>query len=467
MPRSVRKVQPPLKFLPQKLDPLVINVVKLLLPLWLRYRLSIADIQTKNAETLVELYQKFQAKQVRLLLAFRHPNTNDPFTMAYLLWYAVPRAAKRMGVKFKQPVRSYFMYDRGIPLWAGEFVSWLFPRLGGTPILRGKADRVGLRAARDLLANGEIPLSVAPEGGTNEHSELVSSLEPGVAQLGFWCVDDLQKAQRSESVYIVPIGIQYAYINPPWQPLADLLSEMEAAADVSPSAAVPSGFLSDPKKDALYGRLLRLSDRVLEIMETFYTQYYHRPFPELTSAEPGISSDALLNEQLTARLQSTLEIALQVVEDSFGLRPKGSFSDRCRQIEQAAWNRIHRNDVDKLSEMERGLADWLAEEASLQLGHMRIVERLSSITGHYILEKPTADRFADVILIVWKIVTALRGGDANSPPSLGLRTIQITVDQPLSVTERWPTYKKDRRHARQEIESLTQSLQSALEQMVT
>jgi len=38
---------------------------------------------------------------------------------------------------------------------------------------------------RDLFANGKLPMTVAPEGATNGHSEIVSPLERGVAQLGF------------------------------------------------------------------------------------------------------------------------------------------------------------------------------------------------------------------------------------------------------------------------------------------
>jgi len=49
-------------------------------------------------------------------------------------------------------------------------------------------------------------------------------LERGVAQLGFWCVEDLVKAGRSETVYIVPIGIQYRVSS--WRKL-DLLSQLE------------------------------------------------------------------------------------------------------------------------------------------------------------------------------------------------------------------------------------------------
>ncbi len=431
----------------------------------MRYKLSFASIQTKNAEILVELYQKFQAGNVRMLLTFRHPGTADPFVMAYLLWYAVPKAARRMGVKFKKPIRSHFMYDRGIPLWAGNLVTWLFPRLGGTPIFRGKADRQGLKAARDLMANSFIPLSLAPEGGANEHSEMVGALEPGAAQLGFWCVDDLQKANRSESVYIVPIGIQYAYRNLTWAPLEDLMTEMEAVSGVSSEVGVPRGYLPEPEADVLYGRLLRLSDRILDIMEGFYSRYFHRTFTEI--APVALDAKGCERSQyLKTRLQSRLEVALQVAEDYFGKQPKGSLSDRCRQLEQAGWSRIYRDGIDQLSPLEQGLADWVAEEASLKLNHMRIVERLSSVSGHYILQKPSVDRFAEIILIVWKIVEHLKGGNPHNPPNLGLKTLMISVGKPLSVTERWPTYKKDRRHARQEVNNLTQELQTSLEQLI-
>jgi len=36
----------------------------------------------------------------------------------------------------------------------------------------------------------------------------------------------LVKAGRSEAVYIVPIGIQYRYVKPPWRQLDWLLSQL-------------------------------------------------------------------------------------------------------------------------------------------------------------------------------------------------------------------------------------------------
>ena len=65
-------------------------------------------------------------------------------------------------------------------------------------------------------------------------------------------------------------------------------------------------------------------------------------------------------------------------------------------MEQAGWERIIREDLrDKtaISPVERGLADRIAEEADLRMWHMRLVESFVAVTGRYVLEKPTADRF--------------------------------------------------------------------------
>ena len=70
---------------------------------------------------------------------------------------AIGAVARAKGIPLQFPVHSHFIYDRGIPLWAGSSVGWLYSRLGGTPIVRGKIDRAGLRSARDLFANSQFP----------------------------------------------------------------------------------------------------------------------------------------------------------------------------------------------------------------------------------------------------------------------------------------------------------------------
>ena len=235
MPRSIQSTQPPLKFIPQRFNPLVLQILRWFLPLILRFRTrpwlpaGIVHIEAKNTEVLAELYQQFQAGKIRFLIAFRHPEVEDPLCMQYLLSRIVPKVARQQNIPLQDLVHSYFLYDRGMTVWAGNWLGWLFSQVGGVPVRRGRRlDRQAIQTARELFANGKLPIAVAPEGGNNGHSDIVSPLEPGVAQLGFWCVEDLQKANRSETVVIVPVGIQYRYIQPPWSKLNWLLSKLEA-----------------------------------------------------------------------------------------------------------------------------------------------------------------------------------------------------------------------------------------------
>jgi 1-acyl-sn-glycerol-3-phosphate acyltransferase len=485
MPNSITQAQPPLEFIPPAYNPIVNRVAKLVLPSWTRWRVHLSDIQVNRAEILVDLYQQFQAGKIRFIMAFRHASVNDPFCMYHLVSRAIPKAARQQGVALKQPVHAYFMYDRGIPLWAGRWVGWFLSQMGGTPIRRGKLDLQGLRSARELFVNGQFPLAAAPEGATNGHNEVVSPIEPGVAQLSFWCVEDLQKADRNEQVLIVPIGIQYYYITQDWRRLEELLSQLESDAGLSPYKPDCNGRDEDVPLDnqtqlQLYQRLIRLSEFLLSRMEEFYSKFYHynrdrwkdTPASTLDPAlNPALPSSQLpdslaVNQQLAQRLHALMHKALMVAEDYFNLQPKGSFTDRCRRLEQAGWDWIYREDLkhlETLPPVERGLADRIAEEADLRLWHMRLVESFVSVTGYYVIEKPSFERFAETLLLLWEMVTRIKGKPSFQRPSLGTQSVQITISPPLSVSDRWDAYKANRRQA---VAQLTQELQQALEKMI-
>ena len=185
MVQLFQQAQPPLQFLPPRPNRLMIKAVQVLMPYWMRWREGLQRVESHHVDTLVYLIRDFQAQKQRFLIAFRHPSPQDAFCLAHLLWYDVPRRARELGVPLQSPVHAHFIYDRGIPLWAGAWVGWLYSRLGGTSIQRGKVDRQGLRSVRQLFVEGRWPLAAAPEGGNNGHTELVSPLEPGIAQMGF------------------------------------------------------------------------------------------------------------------------------------------------------------------------------------------------------------------------------------------------------------------------------------------
>ena len=472
MPHSISQAQPPLEFIPPAFNPLVLRGAHLSLPLWLRFRTAITHIQAENVEVLVDLYRQFQAKQIRFLMAFRHPSVDDPLCMAHLLSHWVPQVAKHQGVSLRYPIHAHFIYDRGIPLWAGSQVGWLYSRLGGTPIHRGKVDRTGLRSARNLFVNGNFPMAAAPEGATNGHNEIISPLEPGIAQLGFWCVEDLLKADRSEQVFIVPIGIQYRYTEAPWQALNQLLSQLELESGLpveqdSNSLSDSSNKFTNARDTSHYKRLYRLGQYLLTLMEEFYTRFYHQT---LLPNSPSPSVLPTSNAEFTARLHALLDAALRVAEQYFDLQPKGSFIDRCRRLEQAGWDYIYREDlkdIETRSPLERGLANRLAEEAGLRMWHMRLVESFVAVTGNYVLEKPTVERFAETTLLMWDMICRIKGDSPFRRPQLGKQRVQMTIGQPISISARWETYKANRRSAKQAVANLTQDLQVALEETIS
>ncbi|MCH2049781.1 MAG: 1-acyl-sn-glycerol-3-phosphate acyltransferase [Trichodesmium sp. ALOHA_ZT_67] len=467
MPHPIIQAQPPLELIPPNFKPLVQKVTKFILPWWLKFQTSIVDIQVDNLKTLAQLYQSFHQGKTRFLMAFRHPSTEDQLCIGYMIWYLLPKEAKQRGIILPSLLHYHFIFDRGIPLWAGYFVGKWYSYLGGSSIHRGKLDRQGLKSARELFANGRLPIMAAPEGATNGHNEIVSSLEPGIAQMGFWCVEDISKGGRSEEVFILPVGIQYKYLDEPWENLEKLLTTLEKDSGLSPGMEN----LSDQEKFApskLYQRLLRLAGHLLGKMEDFYKRSYHRELPQLTqesfSQEP--LADDQMNEMIKTRLNTLLNVALEVAEEYFNIHSKGNLIDRCRRLEQAIWNCIYREDIESLGTLcavDRGLADRLAQEASLHMWHLRLVESCVAISGEYIKEKPTVDRFADTILLIWDMINRIKGRDTLKRPRLGKQRVEMTVGKPISVSQRWPAYQTQRRRA---ISDLTQDLQNALEGMI-
>ena len=450
MPRAgIQAAQPALRFIPPDYNRWVHWLCRAALPWLLRSR-GLVHFETSGSESLATLFAEAQSGRSRLLIAFRHPSTTDPLVMAQLLWREVPRAARRHGLSLKAPVHSQFLYDRGIPLWAGDAAGWILSKLGGIPIQRGKLDRLALKTARDLFAHGPFPLAIAPEGATNNHGELLSPLEPGLAQMAFWCCEDLAAAGRHERVLIVPIGLQYFSTSDDWGAidrllgrLEDLLGPSTATVAASSSAVSELPADSDQAPEHRYQRLIALSEQLLTLLEGFYQL-----------RDDGPAADFF------ERLSRLRDHALAVAEDHFQLSPRGSVIERCRRIEQAAWACIYRDDLDELSEVERSLADWSAQEADIRMGHMRLAEHFATLSGSYVAEKPSIDRYGEVLMILWRAVAWIRGHEEERPPALGPWRVRMAVAEPIDVLERSGAYRRDRRGA---VERLTTELRERLE----
>lgn len=464
----MHRAQAKLSFIPPSFNSLVLRLVHWSLPIVQRFRLlpwlpaGISQIDTVNSATLVKLYHQFQLGKIRLILAFRHCEVDDPISGLYLLSRELPKIARQQGIRLKLPVHSHFMYDRGMTIWAGQWLGWLFAQIGGVPVHRGRTlDLQAIRQVRELLVNGQFPLVVAPEGATNGHSETVSPLEPGTAQLAFWNVEDLAKANRLEAVMIVPINIQYHYLKPQWAKLDRLLSQLEADCGL-PQPAIDVDHTFQPG-ELYYSRLLKLGEYLLSELEQFYRCFYHCQLPNLT---PETTTK---EESLTQRLQQLLDVSLQVGESYFGLKSTGNIIERCRRLEEAGWNYIYREEsanLANLSPVKRGLADWIATEADLRLLHMRLAESFVAVQGTYIKQKPCFERFAETTLILFDAISRIKGIKNPRRPRLGWRKSTVTIGEPINISDRAIAYRQNRQGAKQAVAQLTQDIQTALEEMI-
>ncbi len=253
--------------------------------------------------------------------------------------------------------------------------------------------------------------------------------------------------------------------------MADLLTRLEIDTGLAKTATPATNEALN--EQTLYKRLYRLGEYLLCVMEQHYTRFYHQHLPTITSPKPEACQvigaySPISNEEFATRLNALMDAALKVAEEFFNLPPKGSVIDRCRRLEQAAWDDIYREDiknVENLSPLEHGLADRVAEEADLRAWHMRIVESFVAVTGKYVLEKPTVERFAETALLMWDMVARIKGDNPFNRPKLGDMRALLTVGEPISISARWEIYHESRRGAKQAVADLTQDLQAALEKM--
>ena len=453
---DLTRVQPPLKVYPPKPNQFLLNIIRLVTPFWLRWQCGIKQIETRYIDRLVDVTKKFQDGKSRYLLAFRHPTTDDPFAMLYLLSYAVPEQAQEMGIKFAQTPHSGFVYDRGISLWAGEYINWLFPALGGISIFRGKLDRPALNLMRKQITNGKEPLSMAPEGGTNGKSETVAELEPGIAQIGFWAAEDLQKEGRTEEMLIVPVGIQYEYSAEAWTVIDQTITTIEKECGISKPAIT---------SDTRYQRLYDLGNYLVEWVSDYYKAFYGN----YAKTDKEITD----TDDLSTRLDHLADRILSVAEMSFGIKAKGTPIDRCRRLEQAGWDRIFRNDIkdiEHLSSIERSFADQLALEAHYSNWHMRIAESLIGVASDYVHQNPSPSRYIEVLKLMWSVLQRVTERDPKSAfkadPNFGDRKLIISVAEPLSVSDRLTEYQSSRTAAKECTRKLTEEIFNSLNNLI-
>ena len=438
---STQFARPALRRLPTRSSRPVQSLVRRLLPLV--FRAQGLEIRNGNAaDGLAKAFQAHQAGETTLLIAFRHPSTRDPLVLADLFWNRAPSTARQCYSPLARPVELRFLYDRGIPIWAGPLIGWLLQRCGGIAIHRGRLDRPALAEARQVLAQGRYPLVIAPEGATNNLSGEMAPLEPGVAQLAFWAAEDIDKNVQTQNLQVLPVSLTYSWRQQNWSALDARLQALELHLGVQGD---PLHEQWDEPHQVHRQRFLRIGDALINALEQL-ERLQHEP------------DQPLVNRITTYRLHG-----LAKAESHFGLKAAGTLQERCRRIEQAAWDRIYREGLDQLPPLERSIADWEAREADLKLSRMRLVEHFICVTGQSISDEDNFDRLAEMLLLVEETIGWIEDRPWKSSPSLGPQRVELSLGEPMAVLPRLSSYRHNRRQA---VQQFMADLQQALHQLM-
>ncbi|TGL57170.1 1-acyl-sn-glycerol-3-phosphate acyltransferase [Leptospira ognonensis] len=161
------------------------------LPFILKFALNIdgVDISDADRNTLRSLNQE------RLLYFSNHPSTIEPPVAYYV--------ANVMGSRF------YYMASRNVFNWGFGLVGSLIKKVGAFSVLSGGADREAVKMAKSILANKSGKLVIYPEGMCSSENDTLVTFMPGIAQIGFWGLEDAKKTDPDADVKVLPAFVKY------------------------------------------------------------------------------------------------------------------------------------------------------------------------------------------------------------------------------------------------------------------
>jgi hypothetical protein len=449
MLKTPTRVRPGLPFLPPARNPWLLRFASFGSWLYVRFGNRVFREETHGMERLVRAYQDMQDGRIRLIVAFRHPGVEDGTLVFRLMSGIVNAEARRLGMKLSRPARGYLLYGRDVPEWSGQFLSWMLPLLGAIPVYPGRYDSRSISTLRRYLTDMPHPVALAPEGQVTYHNERVAALEPGTAQLGFWCMEDLKKQSRAEEVAIIPVCTSYHYDPRDWKGLLRLLGRVERESGLTPLEGLvprdsedPRGFAAPSAREKTFIRVMRVQRHLLGIVEAFYARFFGAAFPSPSGEETAAD--------LQERLHRVCEAALTVLERFFQVKTRGDFVQRVLAIRQVGMSWMHRDDipdVEALSPVERALADRVAQESWLCMRHMEMVDVLEYFRVDYLRPDSSFDRFVESITDLWDVVNRIKGGNISGRINPFRKTARIVVNEPITVSPLWDQYTENRRKA--------------------
>lgn len=345
----------------------------------------------------------------RALLSPNHPTETDPITVFWL--------SRLLDERFTYlTTRESLEGPRG----------WCLNRIGAYSVIRGYPDRESIRYTRRLLAEEDRKVVIFPEGLVYEHNDRLLPFQSGVPQLGFWALEDLEKAGKEPRLPIAPLAIRYRCCAPPEPAIERGLQALEARLRLQP-------------KGTPYERIRRIGSQVVAQLER----------------EEELKPDETLD--LTTRIARIRERVLQRVARTVGtaLDERQTPGDQLHLL----YNEVKEWVGTPPESPTPYEAERYRQRAAIGASLFQELIRLNNtvaVTGDYIAGEPTAERFLEVLGRLQKEVLG------KIPHQAPLGAV-VRVAPPIWLNERLAEYRQNKR---QTVAEVTRQMQETIRGML-
>jgi hypothetical protein len=414
--------------------------------LYLLLFLGIARIFLKGENYFFDSFDRALKGKSRCIIAFRHPYGGEPQMLSWFILFKFRGQAKRAGYSFVIPPHTVFVYGYEVVRWGGWVSRFVMPRLGAMPVHHSKLDSKGMNRIYKAIQEGPYPVSIAPEGQVSYSSESVPRLEQGAVRIGFHAAERLVRSGSEIPVEILPVSVYFRYGQWGKLVLRLLINKVEKF----------TGF-----KQKKENRNLPLKERVLRCRE-------HALAANEKRYGIQVNTDAPFEERIDAVINEALKCAEKFLDLAEG---KGEFFERMYRLRQVCWDRIflpgvYREDLEKLTRVERGILDLRAGEAWHAGRHLELVDFSWYFRGPVPEENAPIHAKIEYVQNLWDFVNRTIGGAYANRVNIFPRRVFFKAAPPINLTERLPEYLGDRREVIQKtMDDLRDAYLKSIEEM--
>ena len=337
-----------------------------------------------------------------ILLTPNHSRWPDPMVVGTVL--------SQQFDEYPYYVASYHLFRKS------KFTRWMLNRLGGYSIYREGADREAIRATSQLLADGQRPVVLFPEGTWFRQNDLVGPLQDGLSLI------TRQAARLSERPIVIhPVAVKYWLLEDIGSTILARLAAIERRI----------GWHAQSSLDVLE-RIAKLGGALLALKEIEF----------LGHTQSG---------DLDVRIRDLTLSQVERLERAHLGRPFDGWAlERIRRLRQHLTRLL----------LEKASDPATTRSVKKDLGDLLFCENLSAQSLAYVRERPSQERLAETIQRIEESLT-----DGEEKP-LGKMGVTMRFGPAIDVRTFRPPEAADRKGGDALVAHLRATMQALLDQQL-